>query len=577
MNTRPYRTAAVVAALALLSPLGSPDADAGIVSYTSPKHVFSINDVMCDKNVFGTACLSPTANRNAKDGLPYYGIDNAYGFQVQNFASPVSLPMDGVYDNGQIRNVPDEFGNGKGVATITQVTPRFLSGPLRGEWAAGLGGNSVKASSEHWLVMDHILNAPWMPPLVEVKFDAAGNALNVGDFGTRMKDDGKILFMWGNMNKKPTELRLYTTLPVPDAWKQPGANYKVTSARLLVTHLISNSPNDQLRPEDFENESATGILPRYTVCPTAPAAAPQACAGLPEGTWVSAVDSTEGDGDFIPAGTVLRNITPIIFDKDGDGIPEYVDYKTNAWYTTLDRDPFGGPNPRWRLKSSKYGQDLPGVELPQYERDTLTTTSLDLLSMKDAQGNSILSQSVNWYRYLDINPEKDDFVQDNFTADGCPLTPDFDLMVYIKGEYSGNEIYDAQLLVTYDDPNNQAPPQAVVPDVKIDSIQLPPVTGGKSGEITVMLHNEVAGAVSGLLTVEVADLAGVRLDSYSTSFATDAAGGPSLLSFDWTAPSYQTTVTATAVANGVKDETNLANNSASTTLVIKQLKLSGKK
>lgn len=553
------------------------DARGETVNYTSPKHVFSINDVMCDDNLFGMACLSSQQVRDPKDGQFYYGIDNAYGYQVQDFSVPVPLPMDGVYDNGQIRNIADESGNVKGVATITQVTPRFLSGLLRGEWAAGLGGNSVKAASEHWLVMDHVLNAPWMPPLVEVKYDMSGNALNVGDFSSRMKDDGKILFMWGNLNKKPTELRLYTTLPLPEAWKAPGADYKVTSARLLVTHLISNSPNDQLRPEDFENESATGILPKYTVCPSAPATAPGACSGLPAGTWVSAVDSTEGDGDFIPAGTVLRQTTPIVYDRDLDGTPEYVDYYTNAWYTTLDRDPFGGPNPRWRLKSSKYGQDLPGVELPQYERDTLTTTSLDLLSVKDEEGHSILAQSANWYRYLDINPEKGDLVQDSFTADGCPLTPDFDLMVYIKGEYSGNEIYDAQLLISYEDPDNQDPPPAALPDVTLDSISLPAVTGGKSGDIDVLLHNEVAGAASGILTVEVKDQNGVLLDDYRTSFTTDTAGGPSLISFQWTAPTYLTTVTATAVVSGVAEEINLANNSASDSLLVKQIKASGKK
>lgn len=571
--SKPYKTCRLLSiALTGLILCTVAVAQAELVNYTSPKHIFSVNDVMCDDNIFGIACLSSEQVRNAKDGQYYYGIDNAYGYQVEDFTVPVPLPMDGVYDNGLIRNVLDEYGNVKGVATITQVTPRFLSGLLRGEWAAGLGGNSVKAATEHWLVMDHVLNAPWMPPLVEVKYDSSGNALNVGDFSARLKDDGKILFMWGNLNKKPTELRLYTTLALPAAWKEAGANYQVTAARLLVTHLITNSPNDQLRPEDFENEYATGILPRYIVCPSTPATAPGACSGLPDGTWVSAVDSTEGDGDFIPAGTVLRMTTPIVYDQNLDGTNEYVDYFTNAWYTTLDRDPFGGPNPRWRLKSSKYGQDLPGVELPQYERDTLTTTSLDLLSVKDEEGHSILAQSANWYRYLDINPEKGDLVQDNFTADGCPLTQDFDLMVYLKGEYSGNEIYDAQLLITYEDPDSQNPPPAPVPDVSVDSITLPQVTGGGSGEISVLLHNEVSGAASGMLSVEVRDGLGTLLDDYVTSFVTESAGAPSLLTFAWTAPKYQTTVTATAVVSGVQDEVNLNNNSASTSLLVKQIR-----
>lgn len=240
-----FRTARLTAAtlLALFS-FGAAEASAGIVSYISPKHVFSTADVMCDDNLFGTACLSPSPMLNEKDGQYYYGIDSAYGYQVQDFAAPVPLPMDGVYDNGMIVNLTDEYGAVRGVATVTQITPRFLSGALKGEWAAGLGGLSVKASSEHYLVMDHVLNAEWMPPLVEVKYDAFGAPLNIGDYTTRLKDDGKILFMFGNLNKKPTELRLLARMPLPDAWKVPGANYRVTSAKLMVTHLISTSPND---------------------------------------------------------------------------------------------------------------------------------------------------------------------------------------------------------------------------------------------------------------------------------------------------------------------------------------------
>lgn len=314
---------------------------------------------------------------------------------------------------------------------------------------------------------------------------------------------------------------------------------------------------------------ATGILPQYTVCPVAPATAPSACAGLPDGTWVSAIDSLEGDGDFIPAGTILRTVTPIFYDQDGDGVPEYVDYKTNAWYTTLDRDPFGGNNPRWRLKSSKYGQDLPGVELPQYQAGQMTTTVLDLLSAQDAEGNSVLAQSANWNDYLDINPEKFDLTDDNFTADGCPLTPDFDLMVYIKGEYSGNEINDATLIIEYEDPEVVTPPPAVTVDVAVDSIVLPKIRLGETGEIAVTLHNELAGAAGGVLTVEVKDgTTGTVLETYGASFTTTADSSPSILTFPFTAPSTKTMASAkaSAVVEGDIDKTD---NTKTTTLLYK--------
>ena len=38
-------------------------------------------------------------------------------------------------------------------------------------------------------------------------------------------------------------------------------DYVVTRAELVVNHWITNNPNDQLRPEDLENEAATGANP----------------------------------------------------------------------------------------------------------------------------------------------------------------------------------------------------------------------------------------------------------------------------------------------------------------------------
>lgn len=534
--------------MVLLATTFTTSAFAGTVSYISPKHVFGLDDVMCDDNVFGQNCLSSEEITYQKDGQLYYAIDSAYGFSVTDFTPPVEVPMDNSYDNGLIRTVTDENGNFTGVKIVSQVTPKYKVGALKGKWAAGLGGNSVKAGTEHYLVMDHILNAEWMPPLVEVQFDpTTGEALNVGDFSTVLKDDGKILFRWGNLEKAPCPVRLYTTIPLPETWKQPGANYTVTSAKLVVKHLITNSPNDQIRPEDFENEDATGILPRFTEDA--------------EGRWYSAVDAYEGDGDFIPAGTLLKDNVAISYDRNGDGINEYVDYKTNAWYTSLDRDPFGGSNPRYRLKSSKYGQDVPGVEIPQYPVGTPTTTTLDLLSIVDDDGNPILAQSANWYDYLDINPVKFDEIDDDFTADGSPLTPDFDLMLYVKGEYKGTEIYDATLIVEYEDPEITDPPPADEVDVNVINLEVNSksnrIRQGETIEILTTLQNDLPGFASGVLNLEVR--AGETLvDSFSTNFTTTDDSSPTSIPNYWTAPMerFDVTFRATAVVDGDIDETD---------------------
>jgi hypothetical protein len=443
-------------------------ASAGTRAYASPKLSFTLDDLQCDDHVFGTSCVD-TANPLVdpdffKDDYTHYSIDSAYGYDVMDFDPTVAKdprPRDGVYAEGHIAEITDESGNVIGVDAKNDKTPGYLTGMLNGEVVAGLGGLTVKAGTEHYVVMDHVCNAPWMPPLVEVLKDPdTGEFLNLGDYTTRMKDDGKILYQWGNYKKRPTQIRLYKRIPLPTEWKEAGADYQVTSAKLTITHRVTTSPNDQIRPEDFENEWASGIKPSYVVDA--------------DGRWLSAVDATEGDDDFIPAGTVLRD--PALADITGRSIDQWYGY-TNAWYTSLDRDPFGGDNPRYRLKSSKFGQDIPGVEIPWYTKGALTTTTIDLLAWGfrdpvtkevDPTAPSPLAMSSGWFDYNDLDPfDPADTVKDGLSFEGCPLTDDFDLMVYIKGEYSGTEILDAQLFVEWEDPSvpdTDPPPGDVEPD-----------------------------------------------------------------------------------------------------------------
>ncbi|MBU1716509.1 MAG: hypothetical protein KKG70_12970 [Proteobacteria bacterium] len=449
--------------------LGATIASAGTRVFVSPKLNFTLDDLQCDDTVFGTSCVD-TANPLVdldffKDSYTHYAIDSAYGYDVRDFDPAVAMyprPRDGVFAEGYIAEITDTSGTVIGVHAKNDETPGYLTGMLKGEVMAGLGGLDVKAGTEHYVVMDHICNAPWMPPLIEVLKDPlTGELLNLGDYTTRMKDDGKILYQWGNFKKRPTQLRLYKQIPLPEEWKQAGANYQVKSAKLTVTHRITTSPNDQLRPEDFENEWATGLKPRYTVDAA--------------GRWLSAVDAFEGDGDFIPAGTVLKD--PAMADLTARSIDLWYGY-TNAWYTSLDRDPFGGDNPRFRLKSSKFGQDIPGVEIPWYTAGSLTTSTIDVLAWGyrdpvtkevDPNAPSPLAVSSGWFDLNDLDPlNPSDIIKDGLSYEGCPLTQDFDLMVYIKGEYSGTEIFDAQLVVEWEDPaypGDDPPPGETEPDV----------------------------------------------------------------------------------------------------------------
>ena len=93
---------------------------------------------------------------------------------------------------------------------------------------------------------------------------------------------------------------MYTRISVPVPWRDPatvqsingGNGNRVPKAHLTISHKITNNPNDQIRPEDMENEAAIGRLPGYTVS---------------SNKWLSDKDCYQGNGIYIPVGTVLRN------------------------------------------------------------------------------------------------------------------------------------------------------------------------------------------------------------------------------------------------------------------------------
>ena len=291
-------------------------------------------------------------------------MDSEFGFEVADFFGAAQKILNYDYMEGWIGNITEESQQA-GVAVSNAETATFKAKFPTGTWCLGLGSNSVKCESEHYTVMEHLIscnetvpyfyateNGPGTPisdqmDLYEPDGDPTtnngelvGNCGTLGllsntlevlvsgvpveplvpdptnvyvpnmpanestvldliatgnDYGMTKKDDGKVLYRWGNMVKKPNDVRLYARIPLPDPWKAvdaPAEGYEVTKALLYVDHTITNNPNDQIRPEDMENEGATGRKPGYTV----------------EGdNWVSDKQCYEGDGDFIPAGTLLKN------------------------------------------------------------------------------------------------------------------------------------------------------------------------------------------------------------------------------------------------------------------------------
>ena len=470
-----------------------------------------------------------------------------------------------VYDDPALANIYDAQITG-GVAVSNASTDTYKAKTPLGSWCRGLGGNSVKCETEHYSVLEHVLSCHEVIPYffadevsgvqavlptdpLPVNFGTTDCALKglddvmmilendaqtirltdatVGvqmeandktvltddiavssDYAVRLKADGKANYTWGGMVKLPNDIRIYKRLALPAPWKQAGANFPVTAAKLVIRHTITNNPNDQLRPEDIENEAATGRKPSYTV--------------TPNNEWISTIDCFEGDGDFIDtdegasdphaiaAGTVLKN-TPFAFTGYNALFDLYafsgdlVNGFTNAYYTTINRDPFewsydadADPlhqdfvgsqlqndalgtlvtGPRWRLRPNKFGQDLPGLEIPliecsepPFEKDNIkynvgvqTITEINLLDWDTVNnGPSPLATTRGWVDYnlngaIDVAQTVNGPVSDN----GLPMTDDFDLAIYIKGDKKPVAIYDAQLMITWDD---QTTVLVDVPDV----------------------------------------------------------------------------------------------------------------
>mgnify|MGYP001818852236 CR=1 FL=1 len=472
------------------------------------------------------------------------------------------------------------------------------------------------------------------------------------DYTIPLKADGKPDYHWGTLIKRPNDIRMYARFDVPPAWNKdeaPAQGYAITKALLYVDHWITNNPNDQLRPEDIENEAATGRKPSYRIDPADPASPDPAAT-----VWKSTVPCYEGDADiidteeggtdptFIGTGTYLKN-TPYAYtdlqvpdpcdavtgDNCFDPQPLSSDLTggfTNAFYTSINRDPFewsyrpvdsepnefnfigcAGPvedpafagtcqddfdntydpvtnplvlvsGPRWRLKANKFGQDLPGLEIPAaecspppFERDNIkyevgepTTTVINLLDWADENGNGIqddspLANSLGWVDLTvvpvdPIDPSAGCTLLHNpaieivnveegtcnvvageppITNNGMPITDGFDLAVYVKGDRKSTALYNAKLVIEY--LGAEPPPEAIF-DMELTSLVVPARVGfNTTNPITVTVTNLGPDTASGLVTLVGVDQR-PETDDYllSADFSNLLAGASTDIVLSWT-------------------------------------------
>ena len=448
------------------------------------------------------------------------------------------------------------------------------------------------------------------------KTDTQNNVALSSDYSVQLKDDGKPLYGWGGLHKRPNDVRMYAKLDLPEEWKAEDANFVVTRAELVVNHWITNNPNDQLRPEDLENEAATGRKPSYRI---------EGTIGGADEVWRSLIPCYEGDGDlidteegandptFIGVGTYLRNMPFALDPADEHGTdPSDRPYAlssdlyggfTNAFYTTINRDPFewsydADPDPlvqdfvgsafpddslgelvsgpRWRLKPNKFGQDLPGLEIPliecsqppfksdniKYAVGTPVTTVINLLDWDQSEGPSPLATSKGW---VDVTANEFVTVAGEingvpYTTNGLPMTNDFDLAVYVKGDSKSTAVYNAQLIIEYE---GEVPVPSEDFDLALTELDVPAkVTIGDEVEIEVKVTNNGPAAASGTVTVTGVSNRGDTVE-FSESFTDVADGEEFEAKWEFGAPGTKpSTINWTATVSTGGGDTNPANDTA---------------
>jgi len=128
------------------------------------QHVFSIDDVTGsfagatqgeDGGIVDTSGANGT--QVTKEGVTLYPIDSEFGFVVTDFDGAEPKVLDGVYTEGWAGNLTIG-GEQAGIVISDSPTDTFKTPAILGTWLAGLGGNSVKASTEHYSVMQNVLS-----------------------------------------------------------------------------------------------------------------------------------------------------------------------------------------------------------------------------------------------------------------------------------------------------------------------------------------------------------------------------------------------------------------------------------
>ena len=121
---------------------------------------------------------------------------------------------------------------------------------------------------------------------------------------------------------------------------------------------------------------------------------------------------------------------------------------------------------------------------------TPVTTVINLLDWDESEGPSPLATSKGWVdvtanEFVTVVEDPDSPVP--YTTNGLPMTNDFDLAVYVKGDRKSTAVYNARLIIEYE---GEVPEPPTDFDLALSELNVPDrVLLGASASATVVVTN----------------------------------------------------------------------------------------
>ncbi|MEO3478023.1 hypothetical protein AAFO90_10130 [Phaeobacter sp. CAU 1743] len=117
-----------------------------------------------------------------KEGVALYPVNSEFGYNVIDFDQAIEKDFfdDPEYEEGFVGDLSGEGGEHLGLVVSNAPTDVFQTPAVHGTWLAGLGGNTVKASTEHYVVMQQVLSDQRFPGDPDAEYQLDDNLWIVG-------------------------------------------------------------------------------------------------------------------------------------------------------------------------------------------------------------------------------------------------------------------------------------------------------------------------------------------------------------------------------------------------------------